>query len=337
MKRVWLAMTVLVACTKKDPPAPPPIASAVESVSPVAVAPSVADLVAPAEDSFETPLATLKTTKGTITAWAVGDQVVASLDKGAPKLLRKTSGKVGAVAVAEAANGDVAVAWASELTAGGAQLFALVTASPDLARVSPPTTVAMVGAAVQERSHVGLAANPRGGWIVAHQGPPAKCPFGGHMDDCVSFEVKTIDTSGVVTKSASEKLDGGPSPEYRMIDIDGKWLGVVASSMRGGRTLATVSVRYDPGEGVTPVKMPMCSGLAAFFPEYTRGTNGEIVSVCATDVDGKKLDVDAVMADGKPAPKGAVKRVECTGGHPRLVFASGSIELTKPTSLVCPK
>jgi hypothetical protein len=336
--------------------------SAVASAAPAFAARSetrpLEDLVPPAEGDLERPVHRL----GKLVVWGEPDEststtrVVAKVGDDKPKLLRKTSGKVRAID-AVAMGEDVVVAWASELTAGGAQLIALVTASSDLSRVTAPTTVAMVSGAVQQESHVAVAKNPRGGVIVVHQGPAARCALSGHETDCLTFEVKAVSTDGKVTKLASDKLDGGPSPEYRLLDVDGRALAVLASSMRGGRTLAGVVVPFDPADPKPALTVPLCGGMAAHFPELVRGAAGEIVSVCLDlRVDNPKcvrplrgdgdrcLRVAAVGLDGKdlaPAVKGrstAVQRVECgDAGHARLVLDGGvSIELATKVDVVFP-
>jgi hypothetical protein len=294
-----------------------------------------------------------------VVVWGVEDgeatRIVAKAGDGKPKLLRRTSGKVRAFD-AVAVDGDIVVAWASELAKGGAQVVATVTASIDLAKVTPPTTVAMVAAPIgYEGGHVAIAKNPNGGVIVVHQGPAVPCKLMGQPTECVSFEVKAVSAAGIVTKLASQKLHGGPSPEYRLLDVDGKALAVLGSSMRGGRTLEGVVVTYDPGNPKPAFTVPICGGAAAYFPELVRGGGGEIVSVCLdTRFDnpkcGKPLRGDgdrclraaAVALDGRdlaPSTNGrsaAVQKVECgDAGGPRLVFEGGtSIALTKKLDVV---
>jgi hypothetical protein len=276
-------------------------------------------------------------------------RIVAKTAAGKPKLLRRTSGAVKAFD-AVAIGDDIVVAWASELAAGGTQVVAVVTASADLSKVTPPTTVAMVAAPIQLEGHVAIAKNPKGGVIVVHQGPAATCKLLDHPTECLTFEVKAVSAAGVVTKLASEKLHGGPSPEYRLLDVDGRALAVLASSMRGGRSLAGIVVPYDPADPKPAFAVPICGGVASHFPVLVRGASGEIVSVCLdTRIDDPKcvrplrgdgdrcLRVSAVALDGKdlaPAVKGrtaAVRRVECgDGGGPRLVVEGGAaIELAK--------
>lgn len=305
----------------------------------------VEDLTPPESADLENPLAKI----GKTTIWGVEDgeatRILAKAGEGKPKLLRRTSGKVKAYD-AVLVGSDIVVAWASELAQGGTQVVAVVTASSDLSKVTAPTTVAMVAAPIQLEAHVAIAKNPKGGVIVVHQGPGASCKLLDHPTECVSFEVKAVSASGVVTKLATEKLHGGPSPEYRLLDVDGRALAVLASSMRGGRSLAGVVVPYD-ANGTDPkpaFSVPICGGSAAHFPELVRGSAGEIVSVCLDSRfdnpkcvrplrgDGDRcLRVAATSLDGKdlaPSVKGrsaAVQKVECgDGGSPRLVLDGGT-------------
>lgn len=378
-----LCLAVLVAC-KRDAPAtgaakdasvsPDPRVSAAPSVSPTtstsaSAAPSVAgegaspppraettpleDLVPPESADLENPLAKV----GKVTIWGVEDgaptRIVAKAQGGKAKLLRRTSGKVKAFdAIAD--GNDIVVAWASELAQGGTQVVAVVNAASDLSKVTPPATVAMVAAAIQLEGHVAIAKNPKGGVIVVHQGPAGSCELFERMTECVTFEVKAVSAAGVVTKLATQKLHGGPSPEYRLLDVDGTALAVLGSSMRGGRTLAGVVVTYDPNDPKPAFAVPICGGVAGYFPELARGANGEIVSVCVdTRIDNPKcvrplrgdgdrcLRVSAVARDGKdlaPGAKGrtaAVQKVECgDAGGPRLVLeGGGAIELAAGSEL----
>ena len=297
--------------------APTPSASVAfappESAAPRSETKPLEDLTPPESADLENPLVKI----GKTTIWGVEDgdatRIVAKTEGGKAKLLRRTSGKVKAYD-AVVVGSDIVVAWASELAQGGTQVVAVVTASSDLTKVTAPTTVAMVAAPIQLEGHVAVAKNPKGGVIVVHQGPTLACTFMDHPSECASFEVKAVSAGGVVTKLASEKIDGGPSPEYRLLDIDGRALAVLASSMRGGRTLAGVVVPYDPtANGAKPAfSVPRCGGSAAHFPELVRGSSGEIISVCLDSRfdnpkcvrplrgDGDRcLRVAAVSLDGK--------------------------------------
>jgi hypothetical protein len=214
----------------------------------------------------------------------------------------------------------------------------------------------MVAAPIQLEAHVAVAKNPRGGVIVVHQGPELPCKLLDHPTECTSFEVKAVSAAGVVTKLASEKIQGGPSPEYRLLDVDGRYLAVLGSSMRGGRSLGGVVVSYDPAEPKAGFSVPICGGAAFHLPDLVRGANGEIVSLCMdTRFDNPKcgrplrgdgdrcLRVAAVALDGKdlaPSVKGrtaAVQKIECgdAGGGQRLVLEGGaSIELAKKPAVV---
>jgi hypothetical protein len=350
-----------------DPAASAPVATGPSS-APSALASSappppridttpIEDLVPPESADLENPLAKI----GKTTVWGVEDgeatRIVAKTAGGKTKLLRRTSGKVKAFD-AVTSGSDLVVAWASELAKGGTQVVAVVTASSDLARVTPPTTVAMVAAPVQLEGHVAIANNPKGGVIVVHQGPGASCKLLEHPTECVTFEVKAVSASGVVTKLASAKLHGGPSPEYRLLDVDGRALAILGSSMRGGRTLEGVVVTYEPNDPKPAFAVPICEASASHFPELVRGANGEIVSICLDtrhdnptkcmkpregDAD-RCLRVAAVSVDGKdlaPAVKGvnaAVQKVECgDAGKPKLVLEGGAaIELTGQLDVVKP-
>jgi hypothetical protein len=335
--------------------APSSSVAAIEPASPRTDTTPIEDLTPPESADFETPLVKI----GKMTIWGVEDgdatRIVAKAGStGKTKLLRRTSGKVKAFD-AIAVSGDVVVAWASELAQGGTQVIAVLTASADLSKVTPPTTVAMVAAPIQLEGHVAIAKNPKGGVIVIHQGPKASCKLLEHPTECLTFEVKAISPGGVVTKLASEKLHGGPSPEYKLLDVDGRALAVLASSMRGGRSLAGVVVPYDANDPKPAFTVPICGGSAAHFPELVRGSAGEIVSVCLDSrfdhpkcVTPLRGDADrcpriaAVALDGKdlaPAVKGrtaAVQKVECgDAGNPRLVLEGGaSIELAAPLDAV---
>lgn len=342
------------------PPSSAPSSSASSLASAEPPAPTriettaIEDLVPPEAADLENPLAKV----GKTTVWGVEDgdatRLVAKTAGGKTKLLRRTSGKVKAIDAVVNGN-DIVVAWASELAKGGTQVIALVTASADLAKVTPPTTVAMVAAAMQLEGHVAIANNPKGGSIVVHQGPGASCKLLDHPTECVTFEVKAISTGGTVTKVASAKLHGGPSPEYRLLDVDGRALAVLGSSMRGGRSLEGLVVTYDATDPKPAFSVPICGGAASHFPELVRGASGEIVSVCLdTRFDNPKCvkpsdgDVDrclrvaAVALDGKdlaPAVKGrtaAVQKVECgDGGKPKLVLEGGAtIQLTSDLDVV---
>lgn len=338
----------------------PPVTSAkdaaVEPVAPRTETKPIEDLTPPESADFENPLVKI----GKTTIWGVEDgdatRIVAKTEGGKARLLRRTSGKVKAYDAVVVGN-DIVVAWASELAAGGTQVVAVVTASSDLSKVTAPTTVAMVAAPIQTEGHVAIAKNPKGGVIVVHQGPTASCLFMDHPSECVTFEVKAVSAGGVVTKLATEKLDGGPSPEYRLLDVDGRALAVLASSMRGGRTLTGLVVPYDPnaGDPKPAFSVPRCLGSASHFPELVRGSAGEIVSVCLDSrFDNPKcvrpvrgdadrcLRVAAVSIDGKdlaPSAKGrtaAVQKIECgDGGSARLVLDGGAtLELTTNLDVV---
>ncbi len=378
MRPVLVAMIALglAGCSRREatptnrdpaaapaPSAPPTLALAVDASalsvldagarSPTAAA---AGVTPPLEAELDNPAVRVPTSMGTVVVWSEADGTGSRLLAGreskpgmlvnAAKVLRSTSGKIAAIDALTDARGDIVVTWVSDLGEKKGQLVALVTASPDLARVTAPTTIGIVAAQVALEAHVALAKNPRGGVIVAHEGPGVRCTFGPSNDEtCITFEVSAVRPSGVVERIGKGQLDGGPSPEFRMIDVDGKALLVYASSMRGGRTLAATTVAYGPGDAPPAITPPIAGGFAAFMPEISRGASGEIVALCIDGLPDKGacmrplrgdkercLRIAVTGADGKSVtPKTGdvgVLRIECAdAGAPRLVFPGGSVVL----------
>lgn len=328
------------------------------SVSPpTAPAPVARFARPPVEPEMDQPVVRRRTGRGAMVVWAEEDgdatHVLAGFEKApgqlvAPaKVLRRTPGKVVAIDVVDDAGPDagVVVAWASWLGEGKGQVIGLVTASTDLARVSGPTTLGIVAAEPAMQAHIAVARNPRGGVVVAHQGPPAPCRLLEHDTTCVTFEVKAVSPSEGVQRLGQGEIHGGPSPELRLVDVDGRALLVYASSMRGGRTSATAVLPYVAGAPAPAFHAPSCAGLASEVPDILRGASGELVAVCieapregiacARPLRGDRdrcLRVAVTGADGKPITvkdrDAAVLRVACTArGTPRLDFPSGSVAL----------
>lgn len=329
-------------------------------------------------------LTRITTSKGNLVVWSEPDGEMSLVLAGyeakpgelvagsSAKIIRRTSGRVGAVAavVAEApgdasdagnaagnaANNasDVAIAWASGLgESNGGQLIALVYASVDLARVTAPITLGIVKAPIAQQAHVALAKNPKAGGVVAmHQGPGASCMLLGQPTECLTFDVKVVSPAGKIDRVGGSKLHGGPSPEFYAIDLDGQALAVYASSMRGGRTIEPIVVPYVAGETPPAFDLPVCGGLAGYAPDLHRGTKGELVSVClgprpekgpcAKPVRGDDPDrcptVAISSSDGKPiTPKGKdanVLKVECTAGKQRIGSAAGEVTLASTSPLL---
>ncbi len=316
----------------------------------------------PIDAEMDRGLARLSTSKGKLVVWeepaedATLSLVLAGYESkpgtlmGEAKVVRRTSGRVGAVdAVVTTSGNDIAIAWASRLGEGnGGQLFAMAYASVDLAKIAPPITLGIVRASIQERAHVAVSANPKmGGVIAMHQGPPVKCIFMDHPEECLSFEVKAVSAAGKIDHLAGPtKLDGGPSPEFLAVDLDGRALGVYASSMRGGRTVESIVVPYVAGESVPTFDLPLCGGVAGVAPEVLRGTKGEYVALCinarpqrdacATPQRGNDSERCPTIAitnkDGNaqtPKSKDAtILKVECaTDGKTKLTTSAGDITL----------
>ena len=318
----------------------------------------------PVASEIDFPVVRRRAANGSLVVWSEeegeGSRLLAGIETkpgelvggSAAKVLRRTSGKIRAIDLVDdvGLDKDIVVAWASDLGEGKGQLVALVSASTDLARVTAPTTLGLVAANVALAAHVAIIRSPRGGVVVAHQGPGVRCRLGPEDTECVTYEVKAVSASGRVERIGHGKLHGGPSPELRLLDIDGRALLVYASSMRGGRTLAAEVVPWTTAEVAPSIAAPTCDGLAAFMPEVERGAAGEIVALC-TDVPLEKgpcarplrgdkercLRVAITGADGRPStPKdkdAVVLRVECAGSAARLVFAGGAVVLAGPSPM----
>lgn len=382
-----LFILALGACSRRDAPvaqapadaapavdAAPPSASAREASSSAPAAGSdagaplarsatraIGEASPPFESDEERSVVRLRTPKGALAVWSQpdgdGSFVLAAYESepgvvaAPPKLLRRTSGRVAAVnAVLAGPRGDaLAVAWASSLRDTN-QLVALVFAGVDLNGVTAPVTLGIVAAPIALEAHVGLWANPRGGVVVAHQGPDARCTFLDHPSECLTFEVKAVPLAGTVERLGGASLDGGPAPEYFALDLDGRGLVVSASSMRGGRSWVSVVVPYQPGEPTAPFDVPTCGGLAGIAPEYARGSLGEFVSLCVAMRDGAPcakpvrgepdacLRIAVTAKDGRavtPSAAGvAALRVECAENKPKISFSGGAVTLVAPAEIL---
>jgi hypothetical protein len=381
--RASLALLVVASCSRRDAPAvvdaSPPKASA--AVTAVDAAPTTSAFVAveadaalpprtpleiakeatpPLEANLEDHVVRITTSKGKLAVWSAKDDdaslILAAYESKpgqllAPaKILRRTSGELAAldaVTVGDAAdagaNDDIAVAWTSGLTDGKSQVVAVVFAGTDLVRVTAPTTLGIVAAPIAQQGHVAIKRSPRGGVVVAHQGPNVACMVFDHPDQCLTFEVKAISADGKVTKLGGAKVDGGPSPEYILVDLEERGLLVYASSMRGGRTLESLVVPWTAGGTVPPFDIPVCAGEAAYAPELLRGTRGELAAVCldgleetcaksARDKEKRCAVIAVTGSDGRAiTPKAkhvAATRVECSDGKLKVSFSGGDVTLT---------
>jgi hypothetical protein len=393
---IFISVVLLVGCSRKDSATDRPTAStaapAASSSSPPSSsstpsssssassttttdAPKTAAEIAkdakpPLEASLEAPVVRIKTKQGALVVWSTTEGEANSLVLAAyekkpgellqpAKILRKTSGQVQAVAavVTEGGSEDVAVAWTSGLLEGKGQLNALVFASPDLAKVTAPTTLGIVNAPIQLQAHVGLIKRPAsagGGVVAAHQGPGTSCKLMDQPTDCLTFDVKAVSPDGKVEKLGSTKLHGGPSPEYFFADLKERGLIVYGSSMRGGRTIAPVVVAWSAKDPAPAFESPPeCGGQAAFAPDFAKGTKDEVVSLCidvppekgpacAKPLTGEKARCLHIAASSSSAEGGKsltgqgkwdipVTKVECIDGKPKLTFPSGELTLTSST------
>ncbi|HVH42054.1 MAG TPA: hypothetical protein VM925_06910, partial [Labilithrix sp.] len=308
----------------------------------------------PPADSEE-PVARLTTAKGALTVWTQDDGdycfIAATYGSATPKVIRRTSGHVTDVKAVTMADGDIAVAWVSSLARDKGQVAAVAFTGVDLGHVGQPVQLALLGKTT-DRGHIALVRSPRGGVVVAHEGPTVACNFMGHPDECVSAEVEavaidhTVDTLGVL------KLDGGPSPDLWLVDLEARGLLAYASSMRGGRTFASTALPWTSAEKPPAFEPPSCNGIAGATPDILRGTGGEVVCLdtdtrlgdktaqCIRPLRGdadRCLRIGVTRADGTPlTPRGTwdtpVGKVSCVDKKVKLGFSGGAVTLATPSS-----
>lgn len=306
----------------------------------------------------EGPVVRIATASGGIVVWATADGAHSTIraaregagarPTGEARLVRRTSGTVQGLAVAEARGGageaPLGVAWASDLGERGGQLVAFAVLAADLGRVTSPVTLATLREPPQQEAHVAVAASPRGGFLVAHQGVGARCALGEEPVDCLGFDVTRVDGALRTTRAARGTLHGGPSPDFDLADLDGRALLAYATSMRGGRTQAAVVASYVEGAPPPSVDVPACGGLAAVRPTLARGTHGEVVMVCVDGASAKERCARPLRGDdraqclrlaasdasgralGPPGGQATVIRAHCTAG--------GGVRFETPTFAV---
>jgi hypothetical protein len=353
-----MVVALVAACSKKAPP-PVPSTDAAAPIVTASVAPIESVAIARVDAAVPEPrsAAEIRASKppedahrsGSIAAWAEPDGdfslVLVAEDKQPTKLVRRTSGEVVDLQIVTTDAGEHAVAWVSALVGGKGQVSAVAFMSADLANVSPPVTLALLGKPALE-SHVAMAKSPRGGVVVAYEGAGAS--------DGVTFEVKAVTPDGKVDKLGTKKVEGGPSPDLWIVPLEDRGALVVGSSMAGGRTTAELLVPWTSAEPAPAFSPPQCGGLAAIAPEYLRGTNGEVVCL---DVDARFgqrlaecikplkddpercLRIGVTAKDGTPVtPKKSwdtpVSKVQCSGKQVKLGFPGGDVTLASPSALV---
>lgn len=368
----FVFLVVLAACAKKETPAAGS-AGAAPSVASARPAPTTTVVVAPVDagaagaDPLRTPAAIAKEAtppedakrSGNVRAWSVSDGdfslvlVTTVDDKNVPRpahIVRRTSGEVSDLQIVTMIDGDYAVAWTSSLVGGKGQVSAVAFVSADLAKASPPVTLALLGRST-EQGHIALAKAPEGGVLVAHEAAPG--------NDSVAFEVRAVSPSGHVAKLGRQTVAGGPSPELWIVDLQERGALVYGSSMAGGRTMATLHVPWRLADGGAPsapaaehFDAPICFGAAAIPPELSRGTKGEVVCL---DVDlwfgekvascmaplrgeaGRCLRIAVTGKDGKTiTPPGTadtpVSKVECVDKKVKLTYPGGAVTLASKSA-----
>ena len=356
MKRLLL-VALLVGCEKKTPPA---MSDAAVTVAPTSSAvPVETVVVAPVDAAVPPPRAPAEIAKsstpnekarraGNIVAWPEPDRdftlVLIAEAKMPAHIVRRTSGEVNEVRLVKMDDGDYAVAWVSALVGGKGQVSAVSFVSADLGKVSAPTTLALLGKTSIE-GHIAMVKSPKGGVLVAHEGAGT---------NQLVFEAKAVSVAGKVDKLGSKTLEGGPSPELWIVDLEDRGALIYGSSMAGGRTQDTLLVPWastDPAPTFTP---PICGGLAGITPEAHRGTSGEVIALCIDARFGEKLGscikplkddaerclrISVTAKDGKPITAAKawdtpVSKVECVDHRAKLSFPGGDVTLASPSEHV---
>ncbi len=346
--------------TQDAPPAPAPPAPV---VAPSPVAPAASP---PMSTATLGPFAVTALDGGALVVWSSHDAeagrselVVLELDelgqaRGEPRLLRRTSGEVLALAVSHK-EGQAWVAWvallASEPRARG--LLAAMMVASDLSSALPPVTLGQFSTPHlvdwPGRDMVRVLALADGEAVVAGVGGDAQCTdiVDGRDTKCPGFELHWVRPDGTSTRAAHFGADGGDPAIGSLVDVG---TGAVFDvwAWHGGATFAST---YAPRGGEStqpPFRLITCR------PPFSRGwTGAELVTLCAGDylAEGERCPLrDATESDLCPrvhavrpgdvvvtrargasgeAPAVTAERVVCRGGHPveEVTWAGGKLLL----------